>query len=1239
MTVTTLTVREAIDRDLGQKPQEVIVVAQTGQLRTDLTEYVLTDALVREFARVLEPVVDSARPAGGETDRVGIWVSGFFGSGKSHFSKLVGHLLANTTVEGDTARELFARLLHAGPQSDERIRELFQEAANYQLACHLVPFDITALHSDAAETNVGLTFLRALYESVGLSRVPSFAECEFELRSAGLDDQLVVLYQQKCSKSWAEDKHVAALATGVFAECLAELLPHRYASPEAARHSLQLGMAQDAGLNIDEAVDRLLRWLDAEQQRVGRSPLRLMFVADEVGAWAGRNLDRIEQVRSFVETLGRKGRGRLWLLATSQEKLSSVVQNAPTGGGQQERELLQRLEARFQTNVHLESSEVGAILEERILRKKPHAVPALEGLWTSHEEQLRDVAESPGLELGANYPRPERDAFVKDYPFLPYQLAAAADIFGNMRGMKVSSGARSMLGVAFDATRALADQELGAVVSWDQIFDSANRDNEFADEQYLGSQGLTYLGTADRDVTDAPLHPPSRLLKTLWLVQHTERIPRTPRNLARLLVDDLDVDVLQLERDVETTLDALEAKHFVRRDITTGHWKFLTQEQVTVEKIVRRIATDDIRATEVREQALELYKKELLAQYSGRVQVGRSNTTFEYGIYLNNTPLKNDSATVQLRVSLKASPAAGRVAEESASYLESPTVHWVVGDVPKLDERVRRYLAIERIPQDEEYRRLATDRTRLEVQNMQVEAADLRGNAERDVRRAMQSGVLHWQGKAVPLPPPSGSGQGAAKARIDEALKDRVQVAYFRFAEGDRVFNAMNIDRLFAAPPGERAALDPDLGLFSPDGHVHSGQVVVEELVRYLQTSPKTAGKDVVERFEGLPFGWPPDLLRYAAAAMFVDTKLSIVDPAGKRHDDPRVPAARGLFGTNPFKTARLTIEEEGLTPAESTRARDLLGELGFPPAEGNEIALKDAALQLCVDLGKRLGLVERAREVELPLPPVYEGIDPMLEEITGSGSRVKIVRALLAHGDELRSGQGALRRLAEIDAQHGFAQYRRSQQLLHSAIQAGLAEDPVAGAAISRARDELEALRDQKRVLDEWEVGFKKYRGDVVDVVRAAYAPLREGLARRVAAARAEITSMPEYDGLTFVDKATVRTEFLHDGRPLAEVSMPELRDEQELLGASSELSLGHMRSTMAALDAQIGAAKARVIELYTADQERKGEEGKFAAWRPAAAFAGKQFATEAEVDDVFDAEKERVKALVREGKTVRVV
>ncbi len=1247
MTLTiTLTVRETIERDLADEPQTIVRVYEASTLRTDLVEYVLTDQLAREFAKVVERVVDSARPAGGETDKVGVWVSGFFGSGKSHFAKLAGHLLADTEVGGgERARELFSRLLHPGRPADERLRELFQQARTYRLACHLVAFDIMAQHSAIAERNVGLTFLRAFYESLGLSRVIAFAERELELQAAGKHQAFVELFEQKSGVPWEEEKDLAS-SSALVAACLAELMPDRYPNTELAHQSLELAMREVEGhLTIDGVVDRLLRWLDARQKPVGQGPQRIVFVADEVGAWAGRNQDRIEQIRALIETLATKGQGRLWLIATSQERLSAVVQNASIADSRAAQQLLQRLEARFQTNVHLESSEVGTVIEDRILRKRPTAVPALERLWDEHEQQLRDIAEPPGLELGANYPRADRKPFVKDYPFLPYQLQAAADIFGGMRGVRVSSGARSMIGVAFDALRALADRPVGSVVSWDQIFDSANRDNEFADEQYLGSQGLEYLRSADRDGLGAPVSRPSRLLKALWLAQQTARIPRTPPNLARLLVDSLETDVLQLEREVEETLAALEQRNFVRREAATGQWKFLTQDEVTVEKIVRRIA-EDLKHKEVRDAVFKEYAKQLQALFNGRLTVGKSNTAFDYGVSLNAAPLKNDKAPVKLRVELVASAGEARkIAEESAAYLDVPDVRWVLQVVPGLEDRLRRAIAIERLEHDEEYRRVATERTRAEAAKLQAEADELRRNAATEVERAFQGGTLYWAGNELALEAANGARAGrggqvaSSRTKVEEALRDRIAAHYYRFAEGDRTFSPANVEKLFTIAAADRAALDPDLGLFGLEGHIHGNHVLVEELTAFLKSSARTAGQDVTERFGAAPYGWPADLLRYVAAAMFVDGKLSAIDRAGKRYDDPKAAGARALFGTAAFKTTRLEVEEEALTPQESSQARALLTELGQPPSDGGEVALKEATLQLTHSLAKRLAVLEKARQVGLPLPPSYDAISTTLEAIGTSASRVKIVRALLAHAQPLREAVKALDRLEDFDRHHGFDQYRRSQKLLAAALQAGLADDPTHGPAIQAAREELEALRAQARVLDEWDGAYRKYRLVVLDAFKAVYVPLREELHQKAAEARRTILEMPEFEALSFGDRALVCVEYLGEGKPLQEVSLPELRDEQQLLAANAEFSLAHLRTALAALESQVARARARVIELHTTQQEREGTAAKIVAWKPAEAFAGKRFATEADVDAAFDPEKKRLKALVRDGKTVQAV
>ena len=1071
------TVRDTIDRDLSDEPQSVVSVSEVGKLRTDLNEYVLTDHLARDFATMLEPIVAAARPPGQQTKDVGIWVSGFFGSGKSHFAKVAGHLLANTPLGGagaETSQTAFKRLLSPGVIGDDQVAELLHQFQNYQLDFHLVAFDIQAFHSANADKNVGLTFLRAFYSSLDVSNVAAFAEQEIDLMQRGKHDEFLTRYEERFGHPWSEDRDTTMYSVE-FAECLAEVNPERFSSPELALQGLEFALSEYANLNIDGVVDRLQQWL-SRQRTPSEGPKRLIFVADEVGAWAGRDLNRIEQVRGFVQRLGEEAQGLIWLLVTSQEKLSDVVQNAPGQDQRSAQELLQRLEARFRTNVHLESSEVGKVIEQRILRKRPTARQSLESLWSTHQGQLSDIAEPPGLELNANYPRPDRERFVNDYPFLPYQIPAASDIFGTMRGVKISSGARSMIKVVFDATRDLASSELGAVVSWDRIFDSANQGNEFADESYLGSQGLSYIMSADSHVPDTPVQA-SRVVKCLWLIQRLDRIPRTPNNLARLLVNNLDINILQYVRDVEQTLTALAARNFVRQDVSTEQWHFLSQDEVTVEKIVSRIS-DEIKQKEIRDEIQSLYSQKLLSVFNGRITTGQSSTPFNYAVVLNDVPLRNEHAPVQLRALQSGTPISAKARDDNQSDLGLPSVFWEIDTSDRLEARLRRAMAIERLDTDDEFRRIATDRTKREAEKLRIEdVRQLRSDAQVDVDRAFRAGTVFWSGIEQEFE--AGSSRGtqsdSVRSRIEEALREKIQAAYFRFDDGDRTFSASNIDKLFTASPADRAALDPDLRLFSQDGHVHGNSPVVEELSRFLLASAKTSGNDVTQHFSGIPFGWPQDLLRYAAAAMFIDGKVSAIDKSGKRHEDPRLPATRSLFTSlTTFKTTRLEVEETSLEPIEVSRARQILTDLEKSPADGTEISLRDAIGEVVTDISRRLSILEKARQVDFPLPSEYDGIETTLEDISAAGSRTKVIRAFLSHGNELINAETALAKLEEFGVHSGFEQYQRSQQLLMAALQAGLLDDPKWGSSVQKAQSEIEAIKDQRRVLDDWSTHYE---------------------------------------------------------------------------------------------------------------------------------------------------------------------
>ncbi len=1067
------TIRDIIDRDLGAEISGggVVKVIDIALLEADLREYVLTDQLAKDFVRVMEPIVELARPASTGSDRIGIWVSGFFGSGKSHFAKLVGHVLADTPVAAGGARELFERHLTVGRAADDQVRELLQQARTHNLHVHLVAFDIMAFHAGADE-HIGVVVLRALHTANGLSRSIAVAEHEMEIQAAGKWEEFLARYKAVAGADWFEDREMA-IALATFATVLAEVLPARYASADLALRSLELATEELRSLTPAGAVAKLENWLGRQATDTPGKHV-LLFVVDEVGAWAGRQLKRIEQVRSFVEQLAVDGKGQIWLLATSQERLTDVVQNTDEAEMKAATELLHRLTARFQTNVHLESSEVGTVIENRVLAKKPAARKALTDLWSQQIGVIKDIAET-GIQLNGNYPGADEERFVRDYPFLPYQLPMAADIFGAMRGVKVSGGARSMIKVAFDATKKMASSDLGAVVSWDRIFDSANQDNEFKDEKYLGSHGLLHIENADRDANATTPAQPSRILKALWIAQQTPRVPCTTKNLARLLADRLDADVLALEADVATTLEKLQELSYVRQDVGTKTWRFLTPDEVTVEQIVGEIA-EQVAEKDVRNELHEIASGQIKAQYPGRVTHGKSRTTFRYAVSLNSDPIANDGEAVSLAVHFAESEGARRVEREYASYLGRPDVMWTVDVGDRLTSRLRRAIAIDRLSTDERFRSIATEKTQEEARRLETDAARARREIAEGMDIALESGTLYWNGSKTSLGTAAGKAT-STKARVESAVHEAIDQTFDMFALGDREFDDRNIDRVLTVSPSQRAALDSALAFFDADGHVRLDQPVLERVMQHLGSSTKTTGGEVAARFETRPFGWPADLVRYAAAALFVDGKIALVDPAGVRWDDPKASQARGQLGTGPFKKVGLIVEEAPPSGEELATVRALLSKLGQPTPDGTEATLQDGVRRLQTKLAQRLETAARADQVGLPLPKAVDGLRVALDEVAAAGSRTKMLRATIQQSKALHDGSAALDAIDKFASSKGFEQYERAMRLLELAERSGMGDNPIHGQTINDAREQLDAIRDQRRVVEDWSGPFQTYR------------------------------------------------------------------------------------------------------------------------------------------------------------------
>ncbi len=363
-------IRTLFASDIGRRIEEVIKVDQTAEevLRAEFDEYVVTDAIRRHFTNILETYRETPnRPHEG----IAVWVSGFFGSGKSSFAKILGLIVSNQYVDGESLAARFAE--RAG---DKKIGVLLN-AIEQQIPTHAVIFDVSTDRGikSGNQTLTEITY-RLFLQSLGYAKDLDLSELEIELEGQGRLDAFRAEYRKLFGKEWDAEKGKLAFSLS-----------------EASRvmHSLDRATFTQADSWVRAVKDRnditpgKLAARCAELMKRRAPDESLLFVVDEVGQFVARDVQKMLDLQAMVQSLGRVGRGKHWLVVTSQEKLSELV-----GGLDDTRVELARLMDRFPLQVHLENSDISEVTSRRVLSKNAAAQASLGKLFDDHRGRLTD---------------------------------------------------------------------------------------------------------------------------------------------------------------------------------------------------------------------------------------------------------------------------------------------------------------------------------------------------------------------------------------------------------------------------------------------------------------------------------------------------------------------------------------------------------------------------------------------------------------------------------------------------------------------------------------------------------------------------------------------------------------------------------------------------------------------------------------------------------------------------------
>ena len=1241
------TVRDVIKRDIGIKVEGVVKVYDRSALASEVREYVVTDKIEDELKRIVDTftqVSETLRRGGSSRDVMGMWVSGFFGSGKSHFAKVLGYLLQNELLGGPGGEHIIdAFVKHLSDTlrgKDVRLR-LGEIKLNTQV--RTIAFEIKSRQSLNNPNSVGEILISEFYRDIGLGENFVVARIERQLQRRGLLDKLAEAYEAVHGVAWrsAEGRDDLLTVRARLAKVLPKVDSKEYPSEQSALQALK-DMFRHEKITAEGIADELVAWVDAQKTTGGKTQ-HLVFVIDEMGTFIGDSNDRIGELNSLAEMLGNKGKGKVWLIVTSQQDLEKVVDRTNFQPA-----LIGRLNARFELKPHLMSDEINKVVSERILKKRPGEEGELRALYNTHEGPIAQLADLKASRKLANI---SERSFIDAYPFLPHQIRLAQDIFEALSGFRISGGVRSMIAVVMEALQDLADKPLGIIVSFDQVFDAV--ENDLLSQEYLGASGVRSIYEADERVPGMPVES-SRVLKVLWLLQRVPFVPRVPETLAKLLVNDLTAEIAPLREQVEVTLAALQGAGYVARDEATGEWKFLNERERTIEQAIQELVRPggprSITIAAVRRTAQQLCKDEIVTKKrlaNFVVTHGTTKVPFSFGAHLDGEAVETGA---ELEVFFT-SPLSSRRKQEledvrrrnQAAGAKGKTVWWVADAPENLESRFKRYEALMKVTGDKRFTEDSSADTQDALSEKRKERDELKSALVRDLERSFLTGTLLYGGQEVSL-----EGVSDLKDPLRTALGTVIPNVYPRFGIADRPFDfAKQLKALLSPATSDLAKVAPDLGLFDTQGSLQRESALVSQVLEVLtdlrdEDADADGGRLLDSKtekgFKGFqrdPFGWPDELVRLVLAACL---RAGAVYIEQQTHSGPTslydYKGADDLFAKiTSFKKATFRIAETSLSVEQIKRASKALIALGVTgtPESGNAIAA--AVRTLGIALKSRLEDARNRAQQGLPIPDAVLGAAGALNEPTTAKDPTVVVTTFLAKEDAWKAlfqGTEALRIFLDANRHKDFDASRRFVSL---ADDHPLPEGHSRRATLAQARKDLDAIVAEKAVIARWpdyrsafESAFAAYR----DAFSQAYEEVRKAAMATLAA----IHSGEAYKNAPTATRDQVVGKVFGPGRA-CHYAPVTLSSVQALLDAASKRSLTSLEQALVALPAYRVQVEAELASLILPPPP-PGE--KVFEWRPGTVLVGKRFATEADIDTVLEALARELKARVREGFTVVV-
>ena len=915
--------KEMFEKEIDRDIQGVIIVGQSEaeNVAQELDEYVVTKELQKHFADFF-----SAYKKGivGTTPKMGVWISGFFGSGKSHFLKILSYLLANKFVGDKKAIEYFAddSLTEGKPKIVDRI-----VLADMKLAADtdtdVVLFNIDSKSDSNSKQNkdaIVHVFLKVFNEMQGFcGAMPFLADLERKLTEEGQYNEFKQKFEEVYGEAWEDSRQDFDFIQDDVVKVLTGM---DFMSEAAARNWCEKA-AEPYQISIEDFAKRVKAYID----RKGNNH-HVVFLVDEIGQYIGEDSKLMLNLQTVTEELGKECMGKAWVIVTSQQDIDSVTKVKGND--------FSKIQGRFDTRLSLSSANVDEVIKKRILEKKETPAQTLRLLYGQKATIIKNlITFNDGVEKKLYA---DENDFACVYPFVPYQFNLLASVLTSIRthgasGKHLSEGERSMLAMFKESAMEYKECEVGTIIPFHAFYDALEN---FLDHGHRG----VIIRAYENDMIN-PEHKEKvfavDVLKVLFMIKYVDKVVvANIDNITSLMVEGIDDDRISLKGKVEDALKVLMRQNLVQKN--GDIYVFLTDEE---QEINREIESQSVEMAEIINKVSELIYEDIFTDKKYKYPAFNGRYSFHFNQIVDDRPYKpTQNFDVGVRI---LTPASDYGTDETTLRMVSGQGREVLVVLPDdrafMDE-IQRYLKIEK------YLRLNTSSALSKYESIKeakrLEMRERNANAKLFLTESLKDAVIYVNGDRAQI------NVKEVSARINEALGRLVKTVYHKLNYIDAAMGEDEIRKLLKT--SNQITLNLEGGT---EPNIHALDDVLQYVAGNSRMHVKTSMKSIKDRFMKAPYGFVEDDVQWLVAKLFKRGELSFfVNGASVTMMNKDVEEIINYITKKAFVEKLMMEERVRVQDKDKKVVRDILKELFHTSSPSDD---EDAAMNYFISFANKL--------------------------------------------------------------------------------------------------------------------------------------------------------------------------------------------------------------------------------------------------------------------------------------------